>query len=116
MSTMTRAMQVTAPGKRLELVERDVPTPGRGEVLVRVEACGVCHSDSLTIEGHMPGIEYPRVPGHEIAGRIEAVGDDTFPWEVGRRVGVGWFGGNCGYCDPCRRGDMSAKEAVPDVP
>jgi len=106
MSTMTRAMQVTAPGKRLELVERDVPTPGRGEVLVRVEACGVCHSDSLTIEGHMPGIEYPRVPGHEIAGRIEAVGDDTFPWEVGRRVGVGWFGGNCGYCDPCRRGDM----------
>ena len=63
MSDMTRAMQVTAPGKRLELVERDVPTPGRGEVLVRVEACGVCHSDSLTVEGHMPGIEYPRVPG-----------------------------------------------------
>ena len=69
MSDTTRAMQVTAPGKRLELVERDVPTPGRGEVLVRVEACGVCHSDALTIEGHMPGIEYPRVPGHEIAGR-----------------------------------------------
>jgi alcohol dehydrogenase len=99
-------MQVTGPGKGFELVERELRAPGRGEVLVRVEACGVCHSDSLTVEGDMPGIEYPRVPGHEIAGRIEAVGDDTFPWEVGRRVGIGWFGGNCGYCDPCRRGDM----------
>src|SRR4051812_40689592 len=106
MSETTRAVQVTGPGGGFELVEREVAAPSRAEVLVRVEACGVCHSDSLTVEGHMPGIEYPRVPGHEIAGRIEAAGDDTFPWEVGQRVGVGWFGGNCGYCDPCRRGDM----------
>ncbi len=99
-------MQVSGPGEKLELVERELPQPGRGEVLVRVEACGVCHSDALTIEGGMPGIEYPRVPGHEIAGRIEAVGEDVVPWEVGQRVGVGWFGGNCGHCDPCRRGDL----------
>jgi len=110
MSTTTRAMQVAGPGEKLELVERELRAPGPGEVLVRVEACGVCHSDSLTIEGHWPGIEYPRVPGHEIAGRIEAVGDDVVPWEVGQRVGVGWFGGNCGHCDPCRRGDMISCE------
>src|SRR3954453_19584261 len=110
MSETTRAVQVTGPGGGFELVEREVAAPSRGEVLVRVEACGVCHSDSLTVEAHMPGIESPRVPGHEIAGRIEAAGDDTFPWEVGQRVGVGWFGGNCGYCDPCRRGDMISCE------
>ena len=106
MSDVSRAMQVTGPGGRLELVEREVPSPGRGEVVVRVEACGVCHSDSYTVEGAYPGLELPRVPGHEIAGRIEATGDDTHPWQVGQRVGVGWFGGNCGWCDPCRRGDM----------
>ena len=101
----TRAVQVSGAGESLELVERETPTPGRGEVLVRVEACGVCHSDSLTVEGGMP-VEYPRVPGHEIAGHVEAVGDDVHPWQVGQRVGVGWFGGACGHCDPCRRGDM----------
>lgn len=106
MSTLTRVMQVASPGEKLELVERELPRPGRGEVLVRVEACGVCHSDSFTIEGGTPGIEYPRVPGHEIAGRIEDIGENVVPWEVGRRVGVGWFGGHCGYCDPCRRGDL----------
>lgn len=106
MSTQTRVMQVTAPGETLTLLQKELADPGRGEVLVRVEACGVCHSDSLTIEGHMPGIEYPRVPGHEIAGRIEAIGDGVDPWTVGQRVGVGWFGGNCGHCDPCRRGDF----------
>ncbi len=99
-------MQVAGPGAGLELVERQLGQPGRGEVLVRVEACGVCHSDAFTIDYGMPGLQYPRVPGHEIAGRIEAVGKDVFPWEVGQRVGVGWFGGNCGHCDPCRRGDM----------
>src|SRR5690349_21447633 len=103
MSSTTRAVQVTGPGEGFELVEREIPSPGRGEVLVRVEACGVCHSDSLTVEGGVP-VEYPRVPGHEIAGRIAALGADTHPWEAGQRVGVGWFGGNCGYCDPCRRG------------
>jgi D-arabinose 1-dehydrogenase-like Zn-dependent alcohol dehydrogenase len=106
MSTKTRAVQVSGPGGPLELVERELREPGPGEVRVRVEACGVCHSDSLTVEGHMPGLEFPRVPGHEIAGRIDALGDDTFPWEVGQRVGVGWFGGHCGHCDPCRRGDF----------
>ena len=109
MSTKTRAVQVAGPGEKLELVERDLREPGRGEVRVRVEACGVCHSDAITVEGWMP-VEYPRVPGHEIAGVIEAVGEDVTPWEVGQRVGVGWFGGNCGYCDPCRRGDMISCE------
>ncbi len=99
-------MQVAGPGEKLELVERELGEPGRGEVRVRVEACGICHSDAFTIDYGMPGIEYPRVPGHEIAGRIDAVGKDTSPWEVGQRVGVGWFGGNCGHCDPCRRGDL----------
>src|SRR5690349_19633468 len=105
MSSKTRAVQVAGPGEKLELVERELREPGRGEVRVRVEACGVCHSDSITVEGVMP-VEYPRVPGHEIAGRIEALGEDTYPWEEGQRVGVGWFGGHCGYCDPCRRGDF----------
>lgn len=99
-------MQVTEAGQRPELVERELRSPGRGEVLVRVEACGVCHSDAFTVEGWMPGIEYPRVPGHEIAGRIEAVGEGVVPWTAGQRVGVGWFGGHCGHCDPCRRGDL----------
>ncbi len=99
-------MQVAGPGAGLELVERELRQPGRGEVLVRVQACGVCHSDAFTVDYGMPGLQYPRVPGHEIAGRIEAVGEDVFPWEVGQRVGVGWFGGNCGHCDPCRRGDL----------
>src|SRR6185312_3197663 len=107
-----------------EQAERELRDPGPGEVLVRVQACGVCHSDAFTIEGGVPGIEYPRVPGHEIAGRIEAVGEAVVPWTVGQRVGVGWFGGNCGHCDPCRRGDMiscvhvvvpqSALASIPD--
>ena len=103
--TTSRIVQVAGPGEGLEVVEREAPSPGRGEVLVRVEACGVCRSDSLTVEGGMP-VDYPRAPGHEIAGRIEALGDGTVPWQVGQRVGVGWFGGACGHCDPCRRGDM----------
>jgi D-arabinose 1-dehydrogenase-like Zn-dependent alcohol dehydrogenase len=105
MATM-RAVQVSSPGGEFELVEREVPQPGRGEVLVRVQACGVCHSDSLAKEGHFPGVPSPIVPGHEIAGVIESLGEDVHGWEAGRRVGVGWFGGNCGYCEPCRRGDL----------
>ncbi len=104
--TTTRVVQVAGPGARLELTERELGSPGPGQVLVRVEACGICHSDALTIEGTMPGIEYPRVPGHEIAGTIEAVGEGVVPWTAGQRVGVGWFGGHCGHCDPCRRGDL----------
>jgi D-arabinose 1-dehydrogenase-like Zn-dependent alcohol dehydrogenase len=113
MSNQTRAVQVSGPGEPLELVERELREPGPGEVRVRVEACGVCHSDAFTIEGTMPGIEYPRVPGHEIAGSIDAVGEDATPWEVGQRVGVGWFAGNCGHCDSCRRGDMVSCENGP---
>jgi alcohol dehydrogenase/propanol-preferring alcohol dehydrogenase len=99
-----RAVQVSEPGGELELVEREVPQPGRGEALIRVHACGVCHSDVFAKEGGYPGVTYPVVPGHEIAGVIEALGDGVHGWKVGDRVGVGWFGGNCGYCEWCRRG------------
>jgi alcohol dehydrogenase/propanol-preferring alcohol dehydrogenase len=101
-----RAVQVPEKGAAFELVEREVPEPGRGEVLVRVHACGVCHSDSMAKEGLYPGVPYPIVPGHEIAGVIDAVGEGVEPWQEGQRVGVGWFGGNCGWCEPCRRGDF----------
>ena len=101
-----RAVQVSRPGGPLETVEREIPVPGPGFVRVRVEACGICHSDSLTKEGLWPGIEYPRVPGHEIAGVVDAVGPDVPAWKPGDRVGIGWHGGHCGYCDPCRRGDL----------
>jgi len=103
MATM-RAAQVARAGGPLEMVERDIPQPGPRQVRVKVHACGVCHSDTLTKEGHWPGIQYPRVPGHEIAGVIDAVGSDVPSWRPGQRVGVGWLGGYCGYCEPCRRG------------
>jgi D-arabinose 1-dehydrogenase-like Zn-dependent alcohol dehydrogenase len=101
-----RAMQVSEPGGSLELVQREVPAPGPSEALVRVHACGICHSDSLAKDGGYPGGSHPIVPGHEIAGAIEALGTGVQGWEVGQRVGVGWFGGNCGYCEQCRRGDL----------
>ena len=99
-----RAIQVARAGGPFELVERDIPQPGPRQVRVRVQACGLCHSDSLTKEGHWPGISYPRVPGHEIAGVIDALGSDVPHWKPGQRVGVGWLGSYCGYCEPCRRG------------
>lgn len=102
-----RAVQVTKPGQ-LELVERELTSPSKGTVRIRVESCGVCHSDSIVYQGLFPGINYPRVPGHEIAGVIDAVGDDVPRWKVGQRVGVGWNGGYCGYCDHCRRGNFFA--------
>jgi D-arabinose 1-dehydrogenase-like Zn-dependent alcohol dehydrogenase len=101
-----KAVQISKPGGNFEIVERPTPQPGRGQVRVKVEACGICHSDALVKEGHWPGIQYPRVPGHEIAGRIDAVGADVTQWTVGQRVGVGWHGGHCFVCDPCRRGDF----------
>jgi len=101
-----RVVQVAAPGAPLELVEREVPSPGTGEVRIRVEACGICHSDSFTKDGSFPGIRYPIVPGHEVAGRIDALGSGAEPWRAGQRVGVGWHGGHCGHCDRCRRGDF----------
>jgi D-arabinose 1-dehydrogenase-like Zn-dependent alcohol dehydrogenase len=99
-----RAVQVSQRGGPFELVERDVPSPGRGDALVRVHACGICHSDSYAKEGGFPGVSYPLVPGHEIAGVVESLGDEVEGWEPGQRVGVGWFGGQCGHCEPCRRG------------
>jgi D-arabinose 1-dehydrogenase-like Zn-dependent alcohol dehydrogenase len=90
-----------------ELVERDIPEPGLGQVRVKVDACGICHSDSLVKEGLWPGLQYPRVPGHEVAGRIDAVGENVTAWKTGQRVGVGWHGGHCFVCEPCRRGDFA---------
>ncbi len=101
-----KAVQVSKAGGDLELVERPIPQPGRGQVRIKVEACGICHSDALVKEGYWPGIQYPRVPGHEIAGRIDALGADVTLWKPGQRVGVGWHGGHCFQCDPCRRGDF----------
>jgi D-arabinose 1-dehydrogenase-like Zn-dependent alcohol dehydrogenase len=100
-----RAMVFQQQGGDLVLEEREVLSPGRGEVLVRVHACGVCHSDVFARDGY-PGVSWPVVPGHEIAGEIAAVGELVEDWEVGRRVGVGWFGGNCGHCEWCRRGQL----------
>jgi propanol-preferring alcohol dehydrogenase len=100
-----RAVQVEKPGSPLELVERPTPEPGPGKVRVKVEACGICHSDSYVVNGTYPGIRYPAVPGHEIAGHVDAVGLGVTAWRVGQRVGVGWHGGHCGVCARCRRGD-----------
>jgi alcohol dehydrogenase/propanol-preferring alcohol dehydrogenase len=105
MATM-RAVQVPEAGADFELVEREVPEPSFGEALIRVHACGVCHSDMFAKQGGYPGVSHPLVPGHEIAGAIEALGDGVKGWKVGQRVGVGWFGGNCGYCEWCRRGSL----------
>lgn len=101
-----RAVQVDSPKGALRLLEREIPVPAAGQVRLRVHACGICHSDALVKEGIWPGIQYPRVPGHEVAGVIDALGSDVAEWKVGERVGVGWFGGNCGVCDSCRRGDF----------
>jgi D-arabinose 1-dehydrogenase-like Zn-dependent alcohol dehydrogenase len=104
--TRMRAVQVSKAGSDFELVEREIPQPGPAQVRIKVEACGVCHSDVLVKEGYWPGIQYPRVPGHEIAGRIDTVGTGVTMWKPGQRVGVGWHGGHCFQCDPCRRGEF----------
>lgn len=109
------AMVATQAGGKLERVEREIPVPGPGELLIAVHACGVCHSDSLTVEGLMPGIHYPRVPGHEVIGTVAALGDGVAGWRIGERAGIGWFGGSCGYCPRCRRGDAFACENVQAV-
>ena len=98
--------QVSGPGADFQIVEREIPEPGAGQVRIKVQACGVCHSDSLTKEGSWPGIQYPRVPGHEIAGIVDAVGAGVSEWKRGERVGVGWHGGHDGTCRECRRGDF----------
>jgi D-arabinose 1-dehydrogenase-like Zn-dependent alcohol dehydrogenase len=107
MATM-RVVQVPRANGPLEIVERKVPDPSPGTIRVKVLACGICHSDSLVKEGSFPGIQYPRVPGHEVAGVVDAVGSGVEGWEPGQRVGVGWNGGYCGHCDHCRRGDFFA--------
>lgn len=99
--------QISKAGGDWELVERDIPEPGAGQVLVKIEACGICHSDVLVKDGLWPGLQYPRVPGHEVAGRISAVGSGVVGWEMGQRVGVGWHGGHCFHCEQCRRGDFA---------
>jgi D-arabinose 1-dehydrogenase-like Zn-dependent alcohol dehydrogenase len=101
-----KAVQVSKPGGNFEIVERSIPEPARNQVRIKVEACGICHSDVLVKEGYWPGIQYPRVPGHEIAGRIDAVGADVTNWKPGQRVGVGWHGGHDFTCNACRRGDF----------
>src|SRR4051794_6596950 len=103
-----RVAQVSRPKSAFEIVERPIPEPGAGSVRIKVQACGICHSDSLTKDGLMPGIRYPRVPGHEVAGVIDAVGPGVPGWGPGQTVGVGWNGGYCGYCDHCRRGEFFA--------
>jgi len=100
-----RAVQVPRAGGPLELVEREIPEPTPGTIRIKVQACGICHSDSVVQEGLFPGIPYPRVPGHEVIGIVDALGAGAVGWQPGQRVGVGWHGGNCGYCDACRRGD-----------
>jgi D-arabinose 1-dehydrogenase-like Zn-dependent alcohol dehydrogenase len=106
MGNTYRAMEITSPGVFL-LVERKITKPGAGQVRIRVEACGVCHSDAGTVESQLPGIVYPRVPGHEAIGRIEEIGPGVNAWKVGQRVGVGFFGGEDGTCETCRRGDTA---------
>jgi D-arabinose 1-dehydrogenase-like Zn-dependent alcohol dehydrogenase len=101
-----RVAQVPGPGEEFQIVEHEIPKPGAGKVRIKVQACGVCHSDALTKEGAWPGIQYPRVPGHEVAGVIDEVGDGVAAWKPGQRVGVGWHGGQDGTCRECRRGDF----------
>jgi D-arabinose 1-dehydrogenase-like Zn-dependent alcohol dehydrogenase len=105
-TTQMKVAQISKPGAGFEIVEREIPEPGAGQVRVRVQACGVCHSDVLTVEGSWPGIEYPRVPGHEVAGIVDELGDGVSEWKLGQRVGVGWHGGHDGTCRECRRGDF----------
>jgi D-arabinose 1-dehydrogenase-like Zn-dependent alcohol dehydrogenase len=101
-----KVAQIAKPGEGFQIVDREIPTPGAGQVRIKVQACGVCHSDVLTVDGSWPGIQYPRVPGHEVAGVVDAVGASVTAWKKGQRVGVGWHGGQDNTCRECRRGDF----------
>jgi D-arabinose 1-dehydrogenase-like Zn-dependent alcohol dehydrogenase len=107
MAQMT-AVHISRPGAAFEVVTREIPIPGPNMVRIKVQACGVCHSDVFVKEGHWPGLDYPRIPGHEVAGVIDAIGSGVIGWKNGQRVGVGWHGGHDGQCVPCRRGDFIA--------
>ena len=111
-----RAAQVVSAKGQYQIVEREIQEPGAGQVRIRVQASGVCHSDVLTKEGLLPGIQYPRVPGHEVAGVVDALGAGVAGWKTGDRVGVGWHGGHCGHCDACRRGDFLVCQVAPLIP
>jgi D-arabinose 1-dehydrogenase-like Zn-dependent alcohol dehydrogenase len=111
-----RAAQVVSAKGPYQIAEREIPEPDAGQVRIRVQASGICHSDSLTKDGLWPGIRYPRVPGHEVAGIIDAVGPGVAGWKAGERVGVGWHGGHCGHCDACRRGDFLVCQVAPLIP
>lgn len=102
-----KAVVVPKAGADFELIEKEIPVPGPGQVRIKVQACGICHSDALTKEGQWPGVAYPRVPGHEVAGVIDEAGPGVTTWAKGQRVGVGWHGGHCHVCLPCRRGDFA---------
>ena len=115
MATMTVA-RFPAANAALELVTREVPEPGAGQVLLRVRACGICHSDLFVQGGAFPGLRLPRVPGHEVAAVVERVGPGVRPWQPGDRVGVGWHGGHCGHCDACRHGDFLVCQVAALVP
>lgn len=112
-----KKVSVSSANGRFELKEAPIPEPPRGHVRIKIQACGICHSDSMTKEGAWPGIVYPRTPGHEIAGVVDALGAETDAWKVGDRAGVGWFGGHDGVCDSCRRGDFitCVKLQVPGI-
>jgi D-arabinose 1-dehydrogenase-like Zn-dependent alcohol dehydrogenase len=110
-----RVVQISHPNEPFELVEREIPEPGAGAVRIKVQACGICHSDSLAKEGTFPGLQYPRIPGHEVVGIIDALGPGVAGWTTDQRVGVGWHGGHCGYCEACRRGDFFACQIAAQI-
>ena len=101
-----KAAQISKVGGDFEIVEREIPNPGPGWVRIKVQACGICHSDVFVKEGGFPGLQYPRVPGHEVAGIVDALGEGVHNFQKGQRVGVGWYGGHCGECPACRRGRL----------
>jgi len=107
---LMKAIQVKSQGADFELVQKEIPEPKDNEVLIKVEACGVCHGDSVAKEGHMPGVKYPIIPGHEVVGIVDKIGSQVTAWKVGQRVGVGWHGGHCFQCSACRRGNFNACE------
>ena len=100
------AVQIRSPGGPFEAIKREIPLPGQSQIRIKVQACGICHSDVFVKEGHWPGLQYPRVTGHEVAGIVDEVGPGVTAWKKGQRVGVGWHGGHCGQCESCRRGDF----------